>query len=232
MKKAALPVLILVLICFVQVSRVSANSQGHKPFTIGLYGGYNALPMMVNDVDWKSYTPEKEEIDVSDDSFLHPAPAAGLAFMYLPAELFVSTGFSIEGFYQRHQGTFKGAVGNNSQNQEAYNFHMAVDFYQLNFLCTFYFTQKAFKPYLQLGLGGVRSDMEIGSFDQTAYGAVGVISWGGQYSFTDWFAFGGQVRTQDFFGLTYFFEPSAQDMVTIESQIIPLSFLLHTSFSF
>ena len=231
MKKIAIA---LSLIVFVFATNSSYGDEIDNPrnFSFGLLAGYTPLPMLVYSVAWKNWEEKQENVDVSDDSYINPAPMGGLSFTYLPATKYITAGLTLEGFFFKHQGALKGAYGDNRQNRENYNVHMALDFYQINMLCSLYFTDNAFKPYLQFGIGAVRSDGELGSYHQTIYGAAGIISWGGQYSFTDWFALGGQIRTQDIFGLTFFYEPSYDNLTTIEAQVIPLSFLLHTSFYF
>lgn len=231
MKKRAVIFVLLFSLAFAS-SIFADDPKGDKNFSIGLLGGYTVLPMLVYKVNWKSWENGDEDISVSDDSFLNTAPIGGVSFSYYPSQRFITVGFTLEAFYLKHLGTLKGSYGNDRQNRENYNYHMALDFYEINMLCSIYFTEKAFKPYLQFGLGAVRGDAEFADYHQTVYGATGIIAWGGQYSFTEWFALGGQIRTQDIFGLTYFYEPRPENLMTIKGQMIPLSFLLHTNFYF
>ena len=230
MKKARIALLLLFLVLC--ICQTASAEEDPKAFSIGLYGGCTVLPMSVFGVDWQQYDDKREEIATNDDSYLQPAPLGGLAFTYLPARRFVSIGFTLEGFFQQFEGALKGSSGNNPEQKENYDFDIVMRFYQINFLGTIYFTRNAFKPYLQLGMGAVYNDAQIDSDHQTAYGASGIVSWGAQYSFTDWFAFGGQVRMQDMFGMRYIYEPSEKDLLSIEAQYIPLSLLVHTTFYF
>lgn len=206
--------------------------QAPHAFSIGLLAGYNAVAMLVYDVDWKSVSDRLVDVDVNDDSYIDPGPLAGVALTYLPALRHISFGITAEFFYQHTQGKLKGNVGDNPQDVTGYEFDLSAHFTQIDFLGTFFFTRKPFQPYLQIGLGALRSDIEIDDDRQTAYGASGIVAWGAQYRFASWFAFGGQVRMQDQFGLVYRFEPDDVTLVTIEAQYIPLSLLLHTTFLF
>ena len=203
-----------------------------KHFSVGLYGGYNVVSMLVRTVDWKTFDDRRTGRRTNDDSYIDLGPLTGLSFSYLPVEKFVTAGFTVELFYQQVSGRLKGTVLDPEGLPGDYDFDTFSRFYQLNFLCTLFFTRNAFQPYLQLGMGALRNDEQIDSYHQTAYGATGVIGWGAQYRVAPWVALGGQVRMQDLFGTVTHFEPEGNSLLTIESQYVPLALLLHTTFYF
>jgi hypothetical protein len=202
-------------------------------FSVGLIGGYTAMSMSAWGVDWYTYDDNKKQVRVNDDSYLDPGPQAGLFVTYQPVERFLNLGFTLEGFYQQYDGKIKGTYGEGSPEQRIpYDFDATFKVMQGNFLLTLFFSNRDFAPYLQAGFGAVEVEAEIDGELLRMPGAVGVVAWGAQYKFVEWFALGGQVRAQDLFALAFDFEPDETNLLHIESQFVPLSILLHTTFYF
>lgn len=203
-----------------------------KKYSLGIVAGYTALSSIAYRTFWYRYESGRNRIGTEDKSDLAAGPLSGLTFSYLPYNEYLVVGFTLEGFYHHYEGRFKGNLDKQDWGPGSYYFKTNLNFYQVNFLGTIYFTDKSFQPYVQVGMGAVLCDSKIGREHQTLFGASAIVAWGAQYRFYNWFAFGAQVRIQDMFGIVHTLEPEENVRATIEAQYIPLSFLVSTNFYF
>lgn len=224
-------VVISFIISLIGSSFCFAQSE-NKPYSIGLSGGYTVFCFTDYDVAAYGLGDEQSDFWVNDDSYVNPAPIGAVSFTYWPVDRKIPAGITLEGAFLSQSGQFKGAHASPTENETPYAFNTHADFYQVHLMLTLAFSKTAFRPFLQLGMGPVINNIEIGSNKQTAYGASAVLDFGGEYRLSSRFGFGAKARLQQMLGLSYHFRPYNDAVMFIEAGYLPISLMACTNFYF